>query len=107
MTLARITPAAGRSRVHRSHRVERSPRPVDERGNAVFLCLRNMIAETVKFFDPERMVLGFFKIEQAGIENRFGWNLCEIGFDYARIGVEASDDLTRRSARPVRHRHLC
>ena len=55
-----------------ANRIEGPAGTILERGNAVFLCLGDMMGEPVKLLGPKRMLMGPVEIEQAGDEDPDG-----------------------------------
>ena len=80
---------------HDPGRVERLTRPIDERGDAVFLGLGHVVGKAVKLFRPHGMFVCLFEIEKAGVQDRIRRNVRSIRFDDPGVGVEAADDLAR------------
>lgn len=68
--------------------VERPPRAVDEAFDPVFLALGPVVGIPEQLLGPERVLLGAFLVEQAGVEHRGDRHLPEVRCHDPRIGVQ-------------------
>ena len=83
-------------------RVEGQFCPVNERANAIFLRFRSVLF-FVELFNPPRTFLCFFKVKQSRIQDAFGIDFAEVGFDDLGARIEFLQRATENAKVLLRH----